>query len=367
MQIILPKKLSTAMKVDPIPMEETVNPLFNWTAHWTNTWDDKPTPDLLVLVNHATRFTVVLHEVKKKDLKNIHHRIKDAMRNTLLAMHFHEDLVDAYMKAQGEVTFAKKYNPRITSWATHAGFDTAIYIGRNQYVLSGTPQDTLGTEVSTRIVNYGNDPKDAYYPYKAMRDALSALTEMAPYKTRAFELQVTLDLEKYTATRTILVPANLSLRKLHHILQHTFDWRHEHLYEFSLVEEETGKVLETLVEDTQYFEDLSTVQSLEGVKLSDYLPTHRHLRYVYDFGDYWVHEIQLLKVHEAYEGELPYLLSLEGEAPPENVGGVGGFLHLLDVLANPQDEEYEDYKDWVGYWTPKVYDWQKKPRVIRIY
>ncbi len=49
MQIILPKKLSTAMKVDPIPMEETVNPLFNWTAHWTNTWDDKPTPDLLVL------------------------------------------------------------------------------------------------------------------------------------------------------------------------------------------------------------------------------------------------------------------------------------------------------------------------------
>jgi hypothetical protein len=34
--------------------------------------------------------------------------------------------------------------------------------------------------------------------------------------------------------------------------------------------------------------------------------------------------------------------------PPEDVGGVSGFEHFLEVMANPRDEEYVDMVAWHG-------------------
>jgi hypothetical protein len=71
-------------------------------------------------------------------------------------------------------------------------------------------------------------------------------------------------------------------------------------------------------------------------------------QYIYDFGDDWLHQIAVEKVLGPEEGK-PYPLLLTGKraCPPEDIGGIPGFLFLLEVLKNPEDEEYQEYKDWL--------------------
>ena len=86
MQIELTKKLSDALGIKPEVANDSTNPIFTWTANWTNVWVNRKTEDMLVLVNNATRFVVAVYQVKKKDLKNIEKIITEAIENTLLYM-----------------------------------------------------------------------------------------------------------------------------------------------------------------------------------------------------------------------------------------------------------------------------------------
>lgn len=49
MQIAVTKKLADSMGVKPIFVDENVNPLFAWTANWTNVWENRRTEDMIVL------------------------------------------------------------------------------------------------------------------------------------------------------------------------------------------------------------------------------------------------------------------------------------------------------------------------------
>ncbi len=73
------------------------------------------------------------------------------------------------------------------------------------------------------------------------------------------------------------------------------------------------------------------------------------LKYTYDFGDHWLHDIVLEKVKIAEpDTVLPVCLAGRRACPPEDCGGVPGYENVLDVLSNPEDEEYEEMIDWVG-------------------
>jgi hypothetical protein len=54
------------MSLKALPDARDDNPLFSWTANWTNTWDNRKTKDLLMLVNNATRFAVGVYQFKKR-------------------------------------------------------------------------------------------------------------------------------------------------------------------------------------------------------------------------------------------------------------------------------------------------------------
>ena len=72
-------------------------------------------------------------------------------------------------------------------------------------------------------------------------------------------------------------------------------------------------------------------------------------RYVYDFGDGWDHSVKLEKIVPAIEGE-PTLLVLEavGRCPPEDCGGPSGYVELLEIIADPGDEEHAEALTWCG-------------------
>ncbi len=88
--------------------------IFSWTANWTRVWENRKAEDMLVLINNATRFTVAIYEVKRAELKNVEKIMTEAIINTLYAMNFNPEMIDAYMQMAGDVTFVKNSNRKAT-------------------------------------------------------------------------------------------------------------------------------------------------------------------------------------------------------------------------------------------------------------
>lgn len=367
MQIALTGKLAKTLGMKPPATDENKNPLFTWTANWTKVWENRRTEDLLVLVNNATRFTVAVYQVKRKDLNKIEEKVQNAIRNTLLAYNLNTEMVDKFLDLSGAIEYTKNSNRHASAWVTKAGLECSFHIGREYNGIDKVYCDIVGVASNYRIVNYSSSKSEGFYPYKAMIKAMEDLTGLQPYKSRAFELRITLDLEIYIAERRILVPANLSFTDLHKVIQNLFDWHNSHLYDFSVINQETGDKVLRLVpfeEDLEY--DDSAVM-MKDYTLSNIFPESKKMVYSYDFGDNWEHHIELVRVIEEYDNELPYLLEAKGQTPPEDVGGTGGFLEFRKIMLDVNDPIHEETKVWSRYWTPEISDWNRKSRVINIW
>ncbi|CCO06924.1 plasmid pRiA4b ORF-3 family protein [Desulforamulus hydrothermalis] len=366
MQIALTKKLADAMGINFPSVREAENQLFSWTANWTKVWDNRRSEDMIVLVNNATRFTVAIYQVKRKNLKNVAEMMRKAISNTLLSMNINPELVEEYMRLAGEVKFVQNRSRQTAAWVTKAGLECAFYVGNEYNGIAKMFNDTVGVPANYHLVNCSGKSNEGFIPYQAMIKALSELTGKQAYKYRALELLVTLDLEVYKAVRRIIVPAGIEFSQLHKVLQSVFGWKNYHLYDFTVFGSNKRKPVARLVpfeEDLEYDEDAIL---MKGHTLSEFLPKHKHMLYTYDMGDNWEHEIRLLRVIEEYDKESPYLLEASGQTPPEDVGGVGGFVNFREIMLNPSHPEYREMKEWAKYWTTELSDWERRPRVIHI-
>lgn len=367
MQIALTKKLATAMGINPPTMIEGEEAsIFSWTANWTKVWDNRRTEDMLVLVNNATRFTVAIYEVRKKSLKNVDEMMKRAIENTLLAMNLDEELVKEYMRLAGEVEFVKNSSRQRSSWVSKAGESCSFYVAREYNGIENMYSDTVGVSTNRMIVGYSNNHKDAFYPYKAMINELIKVTGKKAYNYTAFQLEIVLDLHIYKAVRKVIVPANISFYDLHKVIQEVFNWKDYHLYNFTIFRNKNKRDYERVVpcEESLEYDDRAIL--MEGLSLDEYMNEKDSMIYTYDMGDYWEHKVTIKKVINNYSEESPYLLEAKGQTPPEDVGGVGGFLRFLEIMRNPRDEEHEDMVEWAGYWSLELRDFDKKPRVIEV-
>lgn len=366
MQIALTKKLADALELKLPAIDETINPLFTWTANWTKVWDNHRTEDMLVLVNNATRFTVAIYQVKRKDLKNVAEMMQAAILNTLLSMNLNPEIVSEYMRLAGEAEFVKNSSRQTASWVTKAGLECAFYVGREYNGIAKMFSDTIGTSVNYSPVNCSGNSNDGFIPFQEMINALSELTGKQPYKYRAFELRVTLDLEAYKAERRLIVPANIEFSQLHKVLQSVYGWENSHLYDFAIFSDNKRKPVVRIVPSKEDLEYDKEAILMERHTLSEFLRKQKQLLYTYDMGDSWEHDIQLVRVIEEHDMESPYLLEASGQTPPEDVGGVGGFLDFREIMMNPDHPEYVEMKEWARFWTLELSDWKKRPRVIHI-
>ena len=364
MQIALTKKLADAMGINSPSAHKDENPLFSWTGNWTKVWDNHRLEDMVVLVNNATRFTVAIYQVKRKDLKNVAEMMRTAISNTLLSMNINPELVGEYLRLAGDVQFEQNRNRQTAAWVTKAGMECAFYVGRNYNSNEKMFSDTVGAFANYSYVNYSVKFSEGFSPYKAMIEALSELAGMQAYKYRALELLVTLDLEAYKAVRRIIVPADMEFERLHKVLQSVFSWKNYHLYDFTIIGKNKRKAVARIV---PFAEDLKCDEGvilMKGHTLSEFFPGHKTMIYTYDMGDDWEHEIQLVRVIEEYDKESPYLLEASGRTPPEDVGGVGGFVNFRKIMLNPNHPEYSEMRAWAKYWTTELSDWESCPRVI---
>src|SRR5690625_2480821 len=186
MQITLTSKLAKALKMNPEIETKEEAPLFTWTANWITTWDNRRAEDTLVLVNHANRYTVVIYELKRKDLKDISSIIKTAIKNTLLAENINPEIVEEYMQQAGEINFTKNINRKATAWVNHAGRESSFYISLTFNGIDKMFNDIIGDFINNRIVKDPDNPKDYIATDKEMIHALTKLTGKTPYNYQAF-------------------------------------------------------------------------------------------------------------------------------------------------------------------------------------
>lgn len=366
MKIALTKKLADAMGVDSSSACEEENLLFSWTANWTKVWTNHRTEDMIVLVNNATRFVVAMYQVKRKDLKKAAEMMRTAISSTLLSMNLNPELVEEYLRLAGEAELSQNRSRQAASWVTKAGLECALYVADEYNGIDKMFSDTVGIPANHRYVNYSGNRNDSFMPYQSMIDALAKLTGKKAYRYRAFELLVTLDLETYKAVRRIIVPADMEFAGLHKVLQSVFNWDNYHLYDFTIFGKKKSRRAARIVpfaDDLEYDEDAIL---MEKHTLSEFLPEYKQMLYTYDMGDNWEHEIKLVRVIEEYDKESPYLSEASGQTPPEDVGGVGGFLDFQEIMMNPGHPQYREMKEWSGYWTVDLPDWESHPRVIHI-
>ena len=140
--------------------------------------------------------------------------------------------------------------------------------------------------------------------------------------------------------RRFVVPASITLDRLHDVIQIVIGWTDSHLHEFTIGTKTYSEYLEDLDRERGILED-------NRYRLYDLIKRKgRTFSYLYDFGDYWQHELVLEDSHypkmclSCFEGERA--------CPPEDVGGIGGYYEFCDVLLDPTHEEHERYKIWSG-------------------
>lgn len=80
----------------------------------------------------------------------------------------------------------------------------------------------------------------------------------------------------------------------------------------------------------------------------------------YDFGDDWMHVVTLVEKRKydsvSYDDPGVEVLAGEGNCPPDDCGGVPGYMHLLEVIADSSNEEYEMMKEWLECWGYADFD-----------
>lgn len=175
---------------------------------------------------------------------------------------------------------------------------------------------------------------------RSIQRSLYSLDVPTPPGQSAFLLKISLDDVTPTVWRRVLVPGSIRVAKLHAVFQTAMGWTDSHLHSFTIGDTVYGMHFDDYPDDEIDEKDVTVQQALDG---------HRRFSYEYDFGDSWDHTVIVEDFIWSRKG-LKHAVCLDGgnACPPEDCGGTFGYSELVEVLADPEDEEHDAMMLWVG-------------------
>ncbi len=175
-----------------------------------------------------------------------------------------------------------------------------------------------------------------------------------------YQVKVTLKGIRPPIWRRIQVTDEIRLDRLHEILQIVMGWTDIHLHEFVANGISYGDTSMDTGRDMKNEKRASLGKVFSGEKTK--------FLYIYDWGDYWEHEILLEKIIPVQKGtRYPVCLAGKRACPPENCGGTSGYKELLEVLSDPSHSEHEDRFGWLsGDFDSKKFDVASISRRLQI-
>ena len=178
--------------------------------------------------------------------------------------------------------------------------------------------------------------------FKSYPDGVTDWDPFGPSVANVLQLRVSLDDFEPTVWRRVLVPETISLPKVHRVIQELMLWWDYHLHLFTINGVEFGQ---------PEFDDYGDFEwrNERGVRLTAHLKVGDSFAYCYDFGDDWNLNVEVEKSWPV-RFALKHAVCVGGEhaAPPEDVGGIGGFTQFLEAIGDPTNEEHDSYMVWSG-------------------
>ncbi|HDJ33549.1 MAG TPA: plasmid pRiA4b ORF-3 family protein [Bacteroidetes bacterium] len=171
---------------------------------------------------------------------------------------------------------------------------------------------------------------------------------------KIYQIQIALKGIKPKIWRRLLVPSDLLLSDFHKVIQTSMGWTNSHLHQF--IKDNT--FYSARMQDDDFWDEMDNVD-YKNMKLSDLLKKEKEkMVYEYDFGDGWEHDIILEKILPVDKNtKYPVCLAGKMSCPPEDCGGVWGYADMLEILKDPDHEEYETYVEWLGgEFDPEYFD-----------
>ena len=158
--------------------------------------------------------------------------------------------------------------------------------------------------------------------------------------TTVHQLKVTLKGVKPPVWRRVLVPSSWTLAELSPALESVMGWHGGHLHAFDTGDSVYGQP------DPDWGGGLEDERK---ARLDDVLPqAGAKMRWDYDFGDGWEHEVVAEAIVEPDAGlRYPYCKTGRRACPPEDCGGPYGYQDLVDALTDPNHPRREELEEWV--------------------
>ncbi|MDA8390724.1 MAG: plasmid pRiA4b ORF-3 family protein [Gammaproteobacteria bacterium] len=182
-----------------------------------------------------------------------------------------------------------------------------------------------------------------------------------PTASQVYELYVVLENIEPPIWRRLLVPAAITLPKLHDLLQLAMGWTDSHLHSFTFGEESYGMA------DVDGFAELDMRDERRQILGAALGESAREFLYEYDFGDGWRHRIAVTPLARPnLDWRYPLCTGGGRAAPPEDVGGPGGYAEFLAGIRDPGHTEHESLLIWAGgAFDPEGFDLNAINRALR--
>ncbi len=192
-----------------------------------------------------------------------------------------------------------------------------------------------------------------------------------PTVVRGFRVRLDLHGAKPPVWRRLELPGDLTLPRLHDVIQAAMGWTNSHLHRFR-----TGSDHRSPYFVTQFDVEEGEDGTLEDDVRLDQLVTEKgdELWYEYDFGDGWDHK---LVVEEVLDEAPPTARCTAGRmaCPPEDCGGIGGYEELAGWVRSGYDDaqlpaNFDDVAHAHGWlpleWHPDHFDVEETNTALAI-
>ncbi len=339
------KKLLEELKTNPCSLQDE-EPLFSWHANLLNINHRK----CLLMMNDKTRYSILLYGMKAPDFKNAPNIIMDAIKDALQDEGIREDIITEYLSDAGKPVFGKTTSRGILTQLAQAAYLANCF--SRTFKTGKLVQTGFNLYMGSYLFTIS---KELEYPIEVLLPELEKRYGKGKpvVQERAFQFLITLQLDKHKVWRRVIVPAGITFRKLHHIIQDAMGWKDSHLHEFTIIKDD--KPIASITCDEETMHDTArmghTAELDDQTLLAEYFPEYNQFIYLYDFGDDWEHRVLLEKIQDDYPYNYPICIEGEGACPPEDVGGETGFEDFLAAYNNPKHSGHKEAVEWAGIYN----------------
>ena len=332
------KKLRDRMKKAPAasPDDESTTALGDWFAtalFWK--------PQVALLVNSRTMIPVFTPLAPAGELL---HRAPGVIADVLRAHGVPDDAIAAESHEMSDVRIAPTNDRQIVGVMNEFAFQGEGVWGPHDPDLFSMSMRLSELIVGPLMKRHGTpaDELAAFFRDDATVISLpTANTAVPPSRRHVHQLKVTLRGTTPPIWRRVVVDGGETLDHLHAVIQAAFGWYDAHLHDFEIDGDRYG------IPDEG---DWTPINDERRVSIDQAIGAgHRKIRYTYDFGDDWAHDITIERTIPPDEvATVPDCTGGRRACPPEDCGGPWGYRELLDILADPTHPEHDERLEWNG-------------------